>query len=363
MLLPALPIVLPIAAIAAVTKFHLSGENLSKYDTPQLPITFNPKAPSKGADDVKDYLIENFIKPAAGEGTALEQLKAKRERFDQGGLTRTFDAEFVSDTAIFGNTEVDGEWTRVEGADPNRRLLYLHGGANTVGSAISHRPIIVNIAKRTGCVVFAPNYRLMPENKRMDGVTDCRAAYHWILENGPDGPATTETVAIAGDSAGGNLSLSLVNHIKKNGLRKPDAIVAISPAVDTTFSAPSLKSNFKTDLMLQPLAGPLVKTPKAILLWAGWKINKMSPASPVISPIYGDLSDLPPTLIHVSAHEMLYDDARRYTNKARTQGSDVKLQSWAHMCHVWHIFDEMLPEAHAAFDEIAAFLKENGFSA
>lgn len=363
MLFPALPIVLPIAAIAAVTKFHLSGENLSKYDTPRLPVTFNPKEPSNGADAVKDYLIENFIKPAAGAGTAMEQLAAKRERFDQGGLTRTFDAEFIQDMARFGKTEVDGEWTIVKGADPSRRLLYLHGGANTVGSAISHRPIIVNIAKRTGCVVFAPNYRLMPENKRMDGVTDCRAAYRWILENGPDGPATTKHVAIAGDSAGGNLSLSLVNHIKDAGLRKPDAVVAISPAVDTTFSAPSLKSNFKTDLMLQPLAGPLVKTPKIILLWAGWKMNKISPASPIISPIYGDLSDLPPTLIHVSAHEMLYDDARRYTNKARAQGSDVKLQSWAHMCHVWHIFDEMLPEAHAAFDEIAAFLKENGFSA
>lgn len=359
---PALPILLPVAAVAAVTKFHLSGENLAKYDSPRLPVTFNPKTPSKGAQEVAEYLVENFIKPAQ-KGSMKEQLSAKRERFENMGLSRDLDAEFRTDMARFGRTSVDGEWTLVPGADKNRRLLYLHGGAFTVGSAISHRAIIHNIAKRTGCVVFAPNYRLMPENKRIDSVTDTRAAYRWLLENGPDGPSRANTVAIGGDSAGANLTLSLVNHIKSQNLRRPDSVFAISPTVDTTFSAPSAKTNFKTDLMLQPLAGPLVKTPRPILLWAGWKLNGMSPSSPIISPIYGNLSNLPPTLIQVSSDEMLYDDARRYTNKARAQGSEVKLQSWAHMCHVWHAFDLMLPEAHAAFDEIAEFLKAHDFSA
>lgn len=359
-MLPALPLILPVAAIVGIHKFHLSGEDLTKYDSPRLPVTFAPAKPSKGAAEVEAYLIKNFIEPAANSQSNREKLAAKRARFDKAGLTRKFDAKFVTDTATFGTLAVNGEWTLVKGANPDKRLLYIHGGSGTVGSAISHRAITVNLATRTGCAVFAPNYRLMPEHPRMASVKDCRAAYRWILNNGPKGPTKADSVTVAGDSAGGNLTLSLSNWTRKARLRRPTAVVAISPSVDSTFSAPSAKTNFETDLMLQPLAAPLLKTPRAILLWAAWRINKISPSSPVISPIFDDLSDLPPTLIHVSAHEMLYDDARRFTNKARAQGSDVTLQSWAHMCHVWHIFDEMLAEARHALDEIAAFMKANG---
>lgn len=355
----------PIAAIAsavAITKFHLNGEDLSKYDAGYTP-DFTPDPNSKGAKEVSEYLQENFIKPAAGEGSAEEKLAAKRKRFDQIGLTREFDCEFKNDVATINGLSVDGEWTLPKGADPARRILYLHGGANTVGSAISHRPIITNMANRTGCAVFAPNYRLMPENKRIDGVKDCRAAYEWICENGPDGPTTAETVAIGGDSAGANLTLSLINWARDNGKRAADAVFVISPATDSTCTSPSLKENLDTDLMLQPLAAPLMKVPRTVLLWGLWRTNRMSPANPIVSPIFADLSNLPPTLIHVSSAELLYDDARRYAAKREVQGSPAKIQIWDHMCHVWHAFDRMLPEAHEAMDEIAAFLKDHDATA
>ena len=283
--------------------------------------------------------------------------------FDDIGLTREFDCEFKPATAVFDSLEVTGEWTMPEGVNPFRRILYLHGGANTVGSAISHRPIITNIANRTGCAVFAANYRLMPENARIDGIEDCRAAYQWICENGPDGPAAAETVAIGGDSAGANLTLSLINWIRDNKLRAADAAFVISPAVDATCTSPSLRDNIETDLMLQPLAAPLLKVPRPVLLWGLWKTNTMSPANPIISPVFADLSNLPPTLIHVSSAELLYDDARRYAAKAKAAGSPVKLHVWRHMAHVWHAFDRMLPEAHDAMDDIAAFLKAQGATA
>ena len=353
--------VLGVSAAAAVTKYHLNGEDLSKYDL-DFPVTFDTDPNSPGAKAVAEYLVENFIKPAKAKGSQHDKLMAKRARFEKVGLDREFDCAFTPATAKIGDTEVTGEWVEAEGADPDRRLLYLHGGAHTVGSAISHRAITTNIAERTGCTVFAANYRLMPENSRLAGVEDSRLVYRWLLDNGPQGEAPVKTLAVAGDSAGGNLTLSLINWVKDVGLRPADAVVAISPATDGTATSPSIRDNFDTDLMLKPLVGRLLKVPRPVLLWMMWSSNKVSPASPVVSPIFADLSGLPPTLIQVSAAEMLYDDARRYVAKAQAQGSPARLQSWAHMAHVFQAFDRLLPEARQAFDEIAKFLKEQGFS-
>ncbi len=354
-----LPLVVPVAALAAVTKFHLMGRNHAKYDT-GAPVTFDVDPNSPGIKAVEDYLYENFVKPAESGDSAGEKLSAKRTRFEKKGLERKFPVTFTQDVVDIDGLLVDGEWTQAPGADPDRRILYLHGGAFTVGSAISHRAIISNIATRTGCSVFAPNYRLMPENSRMAAVEDARIAYKWILQNGPNGAAPVKKLAVAGDSAGGNLTLMLSNWVRDNGLRAADAVVGISPATDSTVESPSIKANFETDTMLKPLAGPLMKIPRTVLVWASWKQLGMSPASPVVSPLRATLSGLPPTLIHVSAAEMLYDDARRYVAKAQSQGSDVTLQSWAHMCHVWHAFDTLVPEAGQAFDEIGKFLIQHG---
>ncbi len=341
------------------TKFALMGKNLSKYDR-NWPATFETDPNSDGAKAVKAYLIENFIKPASGSGTMAEKLAAKRDRFERNGLTRKFDAKFHDDVAEFGGKSVTGEWTIAKGADPNKRILYIHGGAFTVGSAISHRAITSNLSIKTGCSVFAPNYRLMPENPRMASIEDCRTAYRWILTNGPNGPEKAEKLAVAGDSAGGNLTLVTAQWARDTGIRQADAIVGISPATDSTLESPSVKRNFETDFMLKPLVAPLLKIPRPVLVWLSWQQLKIRPSHPLVSPLRGDLSGLPPTLLHASTAEMIYDDSARYVAKAKDQGGDATLQSWSHMCHVWHIFDEMLPEAHHALDEIAAFLKQHG---
>ncbi len=356
------PVIVPAVGIAAITKFHLMGKNLSGYDK-NFPTDFEVDPNSKGMKDVRDYLIENFIKPAANGDSASNQLSAKRKRFEKAGLSRDHDAEFIDDLVEIDGVQVRGQWTLVDGYDPDHRLLYLHGGAFTVGSPISHRAITTNLAKRTGCAVFAPDYRLMPENKRLDALTDAQAAYKWILENGPDGPGEASTLAVAGDSAGGNLTLTLSNWVRDEGLRPANAVAALSPATDSACESPSLKNNIDTDLMLKPLAAPLLKIPRPLFLWMSWRINRVSPASPLVSPVRASLENLPPTLVHASSAEILYDDARRYVAKAQEAGSPVKLQTWSHVCHVWHIFDHMLPEANDALDEIGKFLKENGATA
>ncbi|WP_418152599.1 alpha/beta hydrolase [Litorimonas sp. RW-G-Af-16] len=113
--------------------------------------------------------------------------------------------------------------------------------------------------------------------------------------------------------------------------------------------------------MLQPMLRPLLKLPRPLLLIAAKKMFGMSPADTRISPVFDSLKNLPPTLIQVSRDEMLYSDAERYVGKARAAGTDITLQSWANMPHVFQIFDDLLPEAHHAFDEAADFLKAQGF--
>ena len=269
---------------------------------------------------------------------------------------RNFDARFIPVDA----GGVAAEWVLAPGADGARRTLYIHGGAWMMGSPRSHRPITTRFSAITGGAVLAIDYRLMPEHSRMAGIEDCRTAYRWMLDHGPDAPqgnAPASAVFVAGDSAGGNLTLSLIAWVRDQGLRPPNAAVALSPATDGTLGSPSLRRNVATDTMLGPVFGPLARVPRSVLLWGGWLGHRIRPNHPVVSPIFGDLSNLPPVLIHASDQEMLLDDSVRYTNKARAAGSPVKLQTWKHMVHVWHLFDPELTEARQGFDQIAQFLE------
>lgn len=352
-MLPLLPLV-PIAAIAGITKFKLSGEDLSKYHVPH-DVTFHVDPDSEAMKAVTDFVIDNFINPAK-KGAPEGRLKAKREMFERNGRGRRFDCEHRPDIIRLKDHSLSGEWTLVDGFDPGRRILYFHGGGFTVGSAISHRAITYNLAKRTKAAVFAVDYRLMPEHSRQDIIDDAQAAYDWILKTGPHGERKVQRLAIGGDSAGANLVLSILPWARQTSRRAPHAAFVFSAPVDTTFQSPSLHGNFKTDLMLQPLAAPIIKIPRPLLLWLNWKQLGMSPASPMVSPIMADLHGLPPILLQVSRHEMLFDDSVRYTEKARRAGVDVTLQSWSHVPHAFQIFDDMLPEAAQAMDETARFL-------
>lgn len=351
-------IVLPVLLAVAVRR-RLSGPSLKAFDT--APPLFRDTDPdSEGLAKVNDYLVENFIKPAQS-ANATTGWEDKRERFEQAGLARTdLVAEYRDDVVEINGLRVPGRWTLLPGYDPDKRILYLHGGAFTVGSDVSHRPITWNLAKRTGCAVFAPNYRLMPENSRRATIEDSRAAYRWILENGPDGPALVGALGIAGDSAGGNLTLMMINWARDEGLRAADAAYALSPSTDSTASSPTFKQNLETDLMLQPLLRPLMKVPRTLLLLGMKKNINMNPSDPDVSPVFADLTDLPPTLVQASSAEMLYGDAVRWVNKAKAAGSPAVLQSWSNMPHVFQIFDDVLPEAHDALDEAGTFFRKHG---
>ena len=208
--------------------------------------------------------------------------------------------------------------------------------------------------------VLAIDYRLMPEHPRAASIADSQTAYRWIIENGPDGPSPAEVLLVSGDSAGGNLTLMVSSWARDVGLRPADGIIALSPATDSTFESPTLQANLDTDHMLGPVMGkPLARTPRWIMLWATLLSSRMHPANQLLSPLQGDLSNLPPTLLHVSSAEMLAGDSIRYFNKAQAHGSPVAIGVWPFMLHVWHVFVQHMPESSEAFDHIEAFLREH----
>jgi acetyl esterase/lipase len=281
-----------------------------------------------------------------------QHLGLLRDYMENMTVGRVFDAQFIPVDA----GGVAAEWVLAPGADSSRRTLYIHGGAWMLGSPRSHRAITTQFSAITGGAVLAIDYRLMPEHPRMAGIEDCRSAYRWMLDNGPDGVAPADAVFVAGDSAGGNLTLSLIAWVRDQGLRAPNAAVALSPATDGTLGSPSLLNNIASDAMLGPLFGSLARVPRPVLLWAAWFQHRIRPNDPVVSPLFGDLANLPPLLIHASDMEMLLDDSVRYANKASAAGSPVTLQTWSHVVHVWHIFNPELTEARDAFEEIRKFL-------
>ncbi len=323
-------------------------EDLSHLDQHDHPI--REGSPSDAHHEVLGRIRELGQSSRGLRGKA--RLAALRKHMD--GLSEGLDlkAEFRA------NEEPRGEWVMASGADPRRRILYIHGGAWAAGSPKSHRGITDRLSHLANAAVFAVDYRLMPENRFMDGVRDCRKAYTWLLEHGPDGPGDASFMVVAGDSAGGSHTLGLLAWIRDNGLPQADAAVALSPSTDLTLTAPSNRDNISTDPLLGPAFGGLSRIPLPVIWWATLAAFRVSPLSAVASPVRGDLRNLPPILIHASDSEMLLDNARRYTAKAQAEGSPVELHTWPGMVHVWHIFVSLLPEADEAFEDIAEFLQK-----
>jgi acetyl esterase/lipase len=336
-------------AVWAFARFYLGGRDLSAFDFPVYDAVRDAPSPEHTA---VLHLLRNMGSSVQGL-RGQERLNRLRELFEH--MSDDADLSGVSITSANADG-VPGEWVTPAGNDVKGRLLYIHGGAFVLGSARGYRRVTTRLARRTGLAVFAIDYRLLPENRRREGIEDCQTAYRWMLDNGPQGPSRANAVFVAGDSAGGNLTLMLIAWARDAGLRPADGAIALSPATDSTFASPSLKHNVEDDPMLGPLAAMASRVPRSLLLLATWINGRIRPSDPIVSPIRGRLSDLPPVLVQASEAEILIDDARRYVNKARHEGSPAELETWHGMIHVWQAFAGNLPEADEAFCRIGAFV-------
>lgn len=328
-----------------------------------LAIKYRPRDHSQ-YDHPKTPLIKQINELSAGHDAVLEKLAAfqKKQTLDIKKARRTMEELFGQDVdADIKPVDVDGisaEWVLASGADPSKRLLYLHGGAFRVGSPKSHRYITSEISRRAGVAVLAIDYRMQPEFKVTDCHADAQTAYRWMLANGPDGSQDLpRQFFVAGDSAGGNLTLSVIAFARDRQLPQATAAIVMAPLTDATMSSPSLQTNMATDPFLGPIIGRLIKMPKFLIAITSRFTSGAAVNSPLLSPLLGNLDKLPDTLIQVSKDEMLFDDSQRYYNKAIAAGSKVELQVWPKMVHVFQGFGPDLLEANEALDNIGDYIR------
>ncbi len=254
----------------------------------------------------------------------------------------------ISQVSVNG---VPGEWVCAEGASPDVRLLWIHGGGWICGKPAHYRTLTEALSAETKASVLAIDYRKAPENPFPAGLDDCVAAWMWMRDHGPHAPASARTCWLAGDSAGGNLTLSTMLRLRERGLPLPHAAATIGAAADLTGGSPSLQTQAHLDPELKPEA--------MAFFVAAYLQGLHAPNDPFVSPVHAELHGLPPTLMHVGEWEVLRDDTLRVAAKAKAAGSNFEAKVWPEMIHVFEIFVHMLPEAQRSVREISDFLKRH----
>lgn len=270
-------------------------------------------------------------------------VEAMRARIDELG-----DNMPAPDDAIVERLTVAGraaEWVSAPGCNPNRQVLYLHGGGYVIGSLHSHRNLAYNIAKAVDGRCLVIDYRMGPEAPFPAAVEDAVAAWQWLIAEGGN-PAR---MAIMGDSAGGGLTVATQVALRDRGIRLPACSVPISPWVDLEGTGETIKTKAAEDPMVAE---------EGLHWFAGLYRAGADVRDPLVSPLYADLSGLPPMLIQVGSAEILLDDSNRLAAKARAAGVDVTLEVWDRMPHVWHLFQPMLSEGGDAIAKLGHWARE-----
>ena len=221
-------------------------------------------------------------------------------------------------------------------------LLYLHGGAWCLHLPRIYARFASILSELTGMRVLLPEYRLAPEHPFPAGVDDCFAVYRWLLDQG----CRQRPFALAGDSAGGSLSLVTMMRARDALLPLPDCAVLLSPSTDITLTSPSWQYNSQVDPMFSLQAGPLL----ADIYCPG-----QDHGNPLLSPLFGNWNGLPPLLFHAGSTEMLLDDSVRAQDRAVQAGVAAGIEVFYAMPHVWHMM-AMLPEARDATRKVADFI-------
>lgn len=246
-------------------------------------------------------------------------------------------------------TEVDGpvpaEWVASERSDHDRVILHLHGGGYMMGSPRTHRGMAATLARVAHARVVVPDYRLAPEHAFPAALEDALAWYRHLLDDGVD-PAA---MAVTGDSAGGGLAVSLLIAARDEGLPLPACYVGMSPWTDLAGTGESMVTMAARDPWLRA-----DMVPPAARAYAG----EHALDHPGVSPLYADLTGLPPMLVHSGTEEILFDDGRRLVERARAAGVTADLGVFEGMWHVFQAFPG-LPESRRALREIGAFIRRH----
>jgi len=281
-------------------------------------------------------------------GASVERMRGAMEKVSER-VARDVKCEAVSAGGV------PAEWIVPPEAAEDRVILYLHGGGYVMGSINTHRAMIARIARASHAKALALDYRMAPEYPFPAAVDDACAAYRWLIAE----EYKPGRIVIAGDSAGGGLTLATLLALRDSGAPLPAAAVPISPWTDLEGTGASVETRAAADPMVDK---------EGLVRMGKMYIGDRDPKNPLASPLYADYKGLPPMLIQVGDAEILLDDATRVAERARAAGVKVELEAWPEMFHVWHVFAKILPEGQQAIDRIGEYVlqhaspKEHGHS-
>ena len=250
---------------------------------------------------------------------------------------------------------VPGEWTTLPGADPQRRLLYVHGGGYVLGSIRTHRRLVADICRAAGCVALSLDYRLAPEHPFPAAVDDAVAGLEFVWANVVEGPSEAEAVFVGGDSAGGGLTLATLIAARERGVRQATGGVCLSPWADLAASPDELRAFGHDDPTIPDNAVAITASQEWAALYAGEADRR----DPLLSPVFAEYTEIPPLLLQAGAVEMIARDTTRVAERARAAGVEVVDELWDDMFHVWQAFAPMLPEGQQAIERIGEWVREH----
>lgn len=290
------------------------------------------------------WLMSATVRPLASALVRSPNgLLALRKGFRLLGTVLERTPKSVSVTAIH-QADVRGEWVRAANAhSASRVVLYLHGGGYFFGSGSMHRQITWRLSQSLARPVLAIDYRLAPRHSFEAWRDDAVMAYEHLLKQGYRG----SDITIAGDSAGGHLTLVLLQTLRDRGISRPAAAICISPWTDLSCESLSLTTNDRRD--------PYIPS-TALRFISGFLTRHRSPFDALVSPVHGDFRGLPPIYVMVGSTELLRDDARRMVARARAAGVHVTYEEWHRMPHVFPIMAAVLPEGRLAFRHMREFI-------
>ena len=270
-------------------------------------------------------------------------LAERRERLDAVASAHGVAPDIRFEPASVGGCEA--EWSLAPGSDPSKVLLYFHGGGYCSGSIKSHRGMVGETGRAAQLRTLALGYRLAPENPFPAALDDATAAFEFLLAQG----IAPSRIAIGGDSAGGGLSLALMQRLRDAGKPLPAAAWLVSPWVDLQMSGATMDSKAAID--------PLIHRDYLEQLAANYLAGR-DPRDPLVSPLHADLSGLPPVLVQVGSAETLLDDAVRIAGKLGAANVPTSLEIWPHMIHAWHLWSAKLTAGHQATQSAGRFIAE-----
>ena len=286
-----------------------------------------------------DAVIDLLTTRKSAENPTVHDSRARFEK-----LARAVGGDTAASVLKVDADGVPAELVSTGETSSGRAILYLHGGGYVIGSAATHRELARRLSVAADADVLTIDYRLAPENPFPAAVEDAVSAYRWLIGQGCE-PAN---IAIAGDSAGGGLTVAALVSLRDQGLPLPACGVCLSPWVDMEGIGDSMTSRAALDPMVQR---------EGLVAMADTYLRGADPRTPLAAPMYADLSGLPPLLIQVGESETLYDDATRLSSRAEAAGVETCFESWEEMIHVWHLFAPMLDEGQRAIERIGEFVR------